>query len=74
MELSFEQSLLVRTSTIKIQECSRQELEQMFMSLLKFNMHQQNTFNNMIRGDVNNQTKEALSKTKEEWSESFLQY
>lgn len=53
MNLTFEQSLFVRTSAINIQTCSRSELEGLFIELLTLKLVTENTYNALIKDSIN---------------------
>lgn len=46
---TFEQSLFIRTSAVNIQNCSREQLELIFIDLLKLQIAQQNVFTAMMK-------------------------
>jgi hypothetical protein len=52
MEITFDQSLFLRKSAINIQSCSREELEDLFIDMLKLKLIQENTFNDLIRREM----------------------
>lgn len=52
MELTFDQSLFVRKSAINIQTCSRAELEDLFIQMLKLKLLQENTFQFLIKQEM----------------------
>jgi hypothetical protein len=52
MELTFDQSLFVRKSAINIQSCSREELEDLFIQMLKLKLLQENTFQFLIKQEM----------------------
>lgn len=52
MELTFDQSLFLRKSAINIQSCSREELENLFIEMLKLKLLQENTFNHSLRKEI----------------------
>lgn len=52
MELTFDQSLFVRKSAINIQSCSREELEELFIQMLKLKLLQENTFQYLIKQEM----------------------
>jgi hypothetical protein len=61
MELTFDQSLFVRTSAINIQSYSREQLEELFIEMLKLKLRQENTFKDLIKMDIDSNFNSALT-------------